>query len=160
MGYSTISLFFPEDHDLPQTITDSNHAYWFPEEHYRLYNTEYRPLTKGVRKPNSEILRKILDDFAIQPENAIYVGDNLMKDVLMAQDAHVTDVHAAYGVAQHTQAYELLRKVTHWRPTEVERERDIYKQRTVTPTHVLHSSFSEVLTFFDFVQSASRSNGV
>jgi phosphoglycolate phosphatase len=66
----------------------------------------------------------------------------------MAQQAGVADVYASYGAAQHRPEYELLRKVTHWTPEMVERERHALKPGNVKPSHTLQSEFSEVLTLF------------
>jgi phosphoglycolate phosphatase len=69
-----------------------------------------------------------------------------MKDVAMAQDAHITDVWAEYGVVQNHEGYPLLRKVSHWTEADVQREKEI-SNRTITPTHVI-SQFSEITQFF------------
>ncbi|HEX8684644.1 MAG TPA: HAD hydrolase-like protein, partial [Ardenticatenaceae bacterium] len=106
------------------------------------------------------ILKEIIHDEEIgaSVDQTIYIGDSLMKDVAMAQDAGVTDVYAKYGIAQHREEYELLRRVTHWTQEDVERERAIYARATVTPTHVLEESFAEVLDLFEFVPHR-RPNG-
>jgi hypothetical protein len=51
------------------------------------------------------------------------VGDSLMKDIVMAQGAGVTDVWAKYGESHRRDGYDLLRRVSHWTPQDVERER-------------------------------------
>ncbi len=45
---------------------------------------------------------------ASHPTRMIYVGDTLMKDVLMAQQAGVRDVWAKYGEAQASEEYDGL----------------------------------------------------
>lgn len=77
----------------------------------------------------------------------MYIGDSLMKDIAMAQDAGVLDIHAAYGVAHERSEYELLRRVTHWTDAEVEREKSIH--RNVIATFSLSTSFGEVGRFFE-----------
>ena len=67
----------------------------------------------------------------------------------MAQQAGVTDVHAVYGASQHKPEYELLRKVTHWTPEMVERERQALKPGRVTPSHVLEKNFAQILPLFE-----------
>jgi hypothetical protein len=73
-----------------------------------------------------------------------------MKDIAMAQRAGATDAYAAYGKAQHRPAYELLRRVTHWTPEQVEKEKEIERSGSVSPSHTLEASFSEILALFDF----------
>ena len=68
----------------------------------------------------------------------------------MAQDARVVDVYAAYGKAQDREAYELLRRVTHWSDIDVERERALLQRPPVSPSYTLGRSFGELLDLFDF----------
>lgn len=67
----------------------------------------------------------------------------------MAQQAHVTDVYALYGASQHKPEYDLLRKVTHWTPEMVERERNALKPGGIIPTHVLDRDFAQILSLFE-----------
>ena len=66
-----------------------------------------------------------------------------MKDVAMAQDAHVLDVFAEYGGVQHREEYELLRLVSHWTDADVQRERQI-SAREVVPSYSI-VRFNDVL---------------
>lgn len=83
-------------------------------------------------------------------QSTVYVGDSLMKDVAMAQMIGVVDVYAEYGIAQQRHEYELLRRVSHWTPADVERERAISSQPHVKPTYTLEHSFAELLGLFTF----------
>jgi phosphoglycolate phosphatase-like HAD superfamily hydrolase len=103
---------------------------------------------EGEVKPNPDILLEIISDLGASIEEAVYVGDNILKDVFMAQQAGVTDVHALYGASQHKPEYELLRKVTHWTPEMVERERNALKPGGLVPTHVLDKNFAQILPLF------------
>jgi hypothetical protein len=67
----------------------------------------------------------------------------------MAQQAGVTDVHALYGASQHKREYELLRKVTHWTPEMVERERNALKPGGLVAMHVLDRNFAQTLPLFE-----------
>lgn len=139
-------LYSPPDHELP--VKDVRNLRKYPDETYRLELTEQRHTPRGEIKPNPHILSKILEDLEVPAERALYVGDSKMKDIVMAQDAGVLDAWAKYGQAQHREQYELLKKVTHWTPEQVEREKEINSGREVTPTHILSSGFSEILSFF------------
>jgi hypothetical protein len=76
----------------------------------------------------------------------VYLGDSLIKDVAMAQDANVTDVLAEYGVVQHCENYEILRKVAHWAEEDVKREQAT-KTRKIKPSYSI-SKFSDIKQFF------------
>ena len=123
---------------------------------YRLKSTVHRLIPTGTHKPDPYVLLDIINDDGVNAskEQTIYIGDSLMKDVKMAQDAGVTDVYAKYGLKVNSKAYEVLRRVTHWTKEEVERERKIISGGIVTPTYTLKNSFKELLSFFEFVSHA------
>jgi phosphoglycolate phosphatase len=112
--------------------------------------TVHRHTPRGELKPNPEILKAILRDIGASPEESIYVGDSLMKDVAMAQEAGVTDVYAKYGDRRGSAQYDLLREVTHWPAEEVEQEKKFQTEGELVPSYVLKHSLQELLDLFDF----------
>lgn len=142
-------LYSPADHELPEGKTCED-IRRYSRDHYELRRTIHRHTPPGKQKPSAEVLLDVIRDVGGHPSQAIYVGDKLVKDVAMAQGAGVTDVHAAYGEAHKREEYELLRQVTHWTPAAVEEEKATTAE-DVTPTHVLASSFVELLEVFEFV---------
>jgi FMN phosphatase YigB (HAD superfamily) len=141
-------VYSPPDHGKP-----TDHKRYYDDSHYTLQHTIQRFTPFGELKPNPHILKKIIQDEGINAitDKTIYIGDSLMKDIAMAQDAGVRDVYAKYGLAQNTIAYEQLRRVTHWTIEEVEREKLINASREVTPSFVLDKSFDQILDLFEFV---------
>ena len=104
-----------------------------------------------IRKPDRKLLEQTIMIAGARVEQTIYIGDKLHKDILMAQDASVIDVHAKYGDIDNPQGYAQLRRVSHWDDEEIERELAIQESREVTPTYVLEDSFKELLNIFKFV---------
>jgi FMN phosphatase YigB (HAD superfamily) len=143
------------DSDLPNGLTRS-HVRSQPQEYYELRRTIHLTLPKGELKPNPKVLAEIIRHVGARPEETVYLGDSLMKDIAMAQRAGVTDVWAKYGVAQDRPEYELLRRVTHWTAADVEREKRL-SPRQVVPTHTLEKDISELLKIFDFSQFLDKS---
>ena len=141
-------LYSPEDNELPDGLT-AEQIRLYSAEHYELAHTRQRYTSRGELKPNPKILAEIIDEVGGKSEDVIYVGDSLMKDVVMAQTACVTDVYARYGQVQHRPEYELLRRVTHWKPSAVETEK-ILTEAEVKPSFVLQNTFSEILNYFEF----------
>lgn len=139
-------LYSPEDHVVPDEILEKR---LYESARYSLKHTVHHFTPEGEIKPNPAILLQIIADLDASPEEVIYVGDNILKDVAMAQEAKVTDVHARYGSSQHKPEYELLRKVTHWTPDMVERERNALKPGGLVPTHVLDRNFAQILPLFE-----------
>ena len=74
-------------------------------------------------KPEPRIVREIMDAAGADPGETLYIGDNLSKDVLVAQRVGAIDVYAAYGQAHQREQYQRLVDVTHWTEDDVRRER-------------------------------------
>lgn len=131
-------------------------ALYCPQDHIWPANAERNPdptphLKKnftppGEMKPNKDILLKITSDLRLSSSECLYVGDSKSKDIAMANAAGITSVWAKYGSSHlGDERYELLRKVTHWTPEAVERERMIANgHHDVSPDFTI-DNFSEVL---------------
>lgn len=135
-------IFSPPDHAVPpismgQNLGPSNGD-------TKLTHAQHQFLGEGVVKPNPAVLLDIVAKIHRAPSECIYLGDSKMKDVAMAQEAHIVDVFAKYGVSQDQAGYELLQKVSHWPEVTVQRE---MTDRSVSPTHTIES-FSEIISLF------------
>jgi phosphoglycolate phosphatase-like HAD superfamily hydrolase len=149
-------LYSPPDHELPGKLT-AGQIRFYPKDHYVLRRTISRETPRGELKPNPALLLDIIKSVGATPERVVYVGDSPMKDVAMAQEAGVLDVWAKYGAAQERPEYELLRRVSHWKQEDVEREKELLKKNRVIPTCTLNASFKELLDYIDPTQF--RDNG-
>ncbi|MEU6111561.1 HAD family hydrolase [Streptomyces albidoflavus] len=145
-------MYSSPDHDFPKGV-DAQKLRMFPSAQYGLRKTIHRHVPRGILKPNIDVLGSILNNFSVPPERVVYVGDSLMKDVVMAQELGVRDVHAQYGVAQHREEYSLLRRVSHWSREDIRREETLVARPSVTPSHVLTDGFPQMLAMFDFKES-------
>src|SRR6266481_8366450 len=83
-------LYSPADHDLPENLTPEQ-IRKYPTQHYKLKQTVHRHTPAGELKPNPKVLLDIIVDIGADPSECIYIGDSLMKDVLMAQEVGVID---------------------------------------------------------------------
>lgn len=96
-------------------------------------------------KPYKKNLEKILYDLDLNATNCYYIGDSLIKDIKMAQDAHITDIYAKYGENYKTRPeYDLLKRVTFWNKSLVKAEEQSDEQK-IKPTFILKNSFCEIL---------------
>lgn len=139
-------LYSSPDHDVAAGITPADLRTGRYRGTYGLRETAHRQVPLGVLKPNIHVLSTILREQGSAPSQATYLGDSLMKDIAMAQAAGVLDVHAAYGQVQHQDEYDLLRRVTHWTDSDVEKERELAQpQNDVVPTIVCHEDIAEIL---------------
>lgn len=136
-------IYSPPDHDIPAGLSQSS-IRAMPNEYYQLKLSKHHETPRGKTKPDAGILSAILGDLNAKPENTLYVGDSLTKDIAMAQAVGTLDAHAKYGVSHNDSRYNLLRAVTHWPKEMVEREKAV-TSTTIVPTITLHTSFSEIL---------------
>ena len=143
-------LYSSPDHDLTAGVDSSDlRTGHYSQDHYGLRGTRHRHVPHGVLKPNVQILGAILAEERCEPADAVYLGDSLMKDIAMAQAAGVLDAHAEYGLVQHRQEYDLLRRVTHWTDQDVAREKALARpDGDLTPTLVCRDGFADVLPVF------------
>jgi len=132
------------------------------KEDYELQRTRPRELAFRTTKPNPQVLLDILAENGVSIDQAVYVGDSMMKDIQMAQDAGVLDVWAEYGDHRDPDAYRLLQEVSHWSEEDVRREQEIkiaYRERAseIHPTLTLDVSFAQLLEKVGFLRFESRS---
>jgi FMN phosphatase YigB (HAD superfamily) len=121
-----------------------------PDEYYKLRRTEARILPTNSKKPDAALLELILSNLGVNKSSVIYVGDDLHKDVSMANAAGITSVYAAYGESHKDERYGLLVDVTHWPKEDVQSQKDATGEG-VRPDYVLKRSFRELLDKFVFV---------
>lgn len=142
-------LYSSPDHDFPDGETKET-VRTLPSEEYGLKRTIHKNVVRGIAKPDPQILQEIVAAHAVTGRGIAYVGDSLDRDIEMAQKVGVFDVHAKYGQTYQKPGYDLLRAVTHWKPSAVEKESSDDPRDKVTATYVLDEGFHQLLTFFDF----------
>jgi FMN phosphatase YigB (HAD superfamily) len=127
-------LFATTDHALPPGVS-------LPDAH--LYSDAGRcrssvPIQGELTelKPDARVLAKILARFETTPRDAVYIGDSLSRDVLLAQRAGVHDVFARYGPSYDSALYQRLVEITHWTPEDVARETELRRHK-VEPSFVV-----------------------
>ena len=74
-------------------------------------------------KPNPTGLRTIIAMCGSTPQNTVYVGDNLYKDVVMARTLGAGALWARYGTTRSPEHVALLEHVAHWSAELVVAER-------------------------------------
>lgn len=104
------------------------------------------------KKPNPSLLLQILQNEHAAPEEAVYVGDSLTKDVYMAKKAGVPAILCKYPPRQDAaELYEKLNAISSWTESEFQREAELKRECTrenIQPDYTIHS-FAEILTIID-----------
>lgn len=142
-------LYSPRDHEIPPEV-DIAQFRMYDKRVYRLEKTQHLYTPKGEAKPNPHILRAIVDALGVSRSEVVYVGDSLIRDVKMAQDAGVSDFYAEYGHSHSRPEYKLLQDVSHWTQVDVDLEQKLKKEH-VLPSVTLAKRFAELLEHVEFV---------
>jgi FMN phosphatase YigB (HAD superfamily) len=137
-------LFAIRDHGLPSGVDPAEVRHSTDPKKYECTIPVHLELDPNLAKPDPRILELILSEFEVSPENAIYIGDSLHKDVRMAQNSGVHDVFAAYGRKYDADNYRLLVEITHWTDEDVSRETEL-STLEIKPNHTIYS-FPEILS--------------
>lgn len=107
-------------------------------------------LSHHQMKPDPAVLLEICRSEGFHPVEACYVGDSVARDILMAKRANVFSIWASYGAHHDPSLYDLLVRVTHWTPKDVEREKALREQaQSIQPDLIAEASFADVLKAFD-----------
>ena len=70
----------------------------------------------------------------------------MARDILMATQANVFAIYAAYGLKHEKDLYNKLVRITHWGSDEVKRELEFKKEvEKISPKFILKNNFSEIL---------------
>ena len=110
-------------------------------------------------KPNARIIRDICSMENVAVSDVIYVGDSLVRDVMMAKQAGSFAVWAKYGARPSPEMYEKLVRISHWTAEDVAREKLIRAQaENIKPDFICQHHFAEVLAAID--RSRTRSAGI
>lgn len=104
-------------------------------------------LSKHQTKPSVDVLMEICRKEGVSPSSTAYVGDSMARDVLMAKQAGVFAIWAAYGARHDVAAYEKLVRISHWTEGDVAREKALRQaSEQIRPDFVASNSFSEILS--------------
>lgn len=101
------------------------------------------------RKPDPATLQTIASEARTEPGRMLYVGDNLWKDVAMAERAGVHAAWARYGTRRSPDAEAWLERLCHWTPSDTAAERDVAS--AVSAPIVLERGLAELFDRFRFV---------
>jgi FMN phosphatase YigB (HAD superfamily) len=132
-------LYVSKDLDVDPARLKPGFSLW-PLVTLRCRSASVRSLPHDLLKPNPEALRAILTECEITPEQALYVGDHLHKDIPMATQAGVASVWARYGTERSAADAALLAEVCHWPATA---SRGDLPVEGIQPTHTI-DNFSDL----------------
>jgi len=117
----------------------------FAAERYEAKLERELILPEGLRKPDRRVLDWLLEQLDMNPTEALYVGDSLIKDIPMAKAAGVYDCWAIYGTHYSIVDMATLVRVTNWPPAAVAAAIDATPDGVgIRPSHIAYS-FADVV---------------
>lgn len=133
----------PRDHGIPATL-DPTSVRRVPEAavESRTLHLEFSP---DIRKPDPATLDPVFKELGVARAEALYVGDSLSRDILLARRAHIVDVWAQYGARRDDPLYRELLETTYWTEAEVAEEERLRRELGDTAPSNAISSFEEIL---------------
>jgi phosphoglycolate phosphatase len=147
------ALYALEAYDLPENVNPEIRR---RDEagHYRLKQTKVVELPRAAEKPDPRGLERILQDYGLTPPEVLYVGDNVNKDMRLADRCGVAGVWAEYGTYVSKEYRDRLRVIS---------------AKQVTQRHVADegqerwpraiSSFAQLLELLDRASPGRRAAG-
>ncbi|MBD5450602.1 MAG: HAD family hydrolase [Lachnospiraceae bacterium] len=94
------------------------------------------------KKPNVDILKDICSGEKIDMREAVYIGDSLSKDMLMAKQAGVVSIWCDYPKDDIAELYSKLVAISHWNEQDFKQEekyKNEWKVNNYSPDYTIHS---------------------
>jgi phosphoglycolate phosphatase len=135
------------------------HPYEEREVYYRPPPGYLERVPRIERKPNPRLLLDICSRLQVLPEQALYVGDSLTRDVAMARSANVRAIWARYGTVYDKRLWSLLVRVTHWSSADVAREAELRRLSAEVQPDFTANSFEDVVGYVLGAKSRSAAAG-
>jgi len=120
------------------------------EERGTEYGTFVSALPARHRKPNPRVLLDICADFDVLPDETLYIGDSIAKDIQMAKAAGVHSALAQYGAQHSPVLWDKLVRITHWSEEDANREKQLSIRSDHPEPEVKLNEIGELLQHFTF----------
>lgn len=107
------------------------------------------------KKPNAAVLKEICRDEKVDLSEAVYIGDSLSKDMLMAKQAGITSIWCDFPRDDVQELYSKLVAISHWKEEDFQLEQQYkneWKENGCKPDYTIH-------TFGECRAIISRMNG-
>jgi FMN phosphatase YigB (HAD superfamily) len=109
-----------------------------------------RLLPPSDRKPNPQTLVDICLQYRVERSRALYVGDSLVRDVYMANQAGLHSAWAKFGTLYDKALWPKLVRVTHWTDADLEREKRLKEEARGTEPGAVLDKFGDLTRYFEF----------
>ncbi len=152
------AIFAPPDHGFPKGVKPEEVRYYTSPGKYKSTIPIQIELDPKIRKPDPRSLVVVLDRLGVSPEQAIYVGDSLTRDILMAQRSGIVDVLAEYGRQFDPNNYAELVRITYWNAAKIGEETEL-RNLQIRPSWTIRE-FPDLLAVVGKVESNKNATTV
>lgn len=119
--------------------------YTLKSQYKSQYPVDERIITVNNKKPDKDILLSICKKEYFTPNEALYIGDSLTKDIYMANEAGITSVLMSHP-KENNDYYKLLVDISSWTEDDFEHEAKLKEECTlhnVKPDYII-SDFRKI----------------
>lgn len=133
----------PRDHGIPQSVIGAP-VRQVPDTEVGA-RTRRIEFDSSLRKPDPAALAPLLEAFPAPSERTLYVGDNLSRDVLLAQRVGIKSAWARYGTKHDDVLRDQLYRITYWTDADVAAEERLRVEAAAHPPTYVLDSFTDLL---------------
>jgi FMN phosphatase YigB (HAD superfamily) len=144
------AIVCPPDHGLPTGLTYEDVRFYDDPSKYETSISLVVHPPRNVRKPDPQFLETLLVEMSLRPEEVLYVGDSITKDILLARRSGTYDALAEYGRHIQPEKFAELLKITYWTEEDLLLEGRL-KGEAVTPRFTLTKA-DDIITVVDSIQ--------
>jgi phosphoglycolate phosphatase len=112
-----------------------------------------------IHKPDPRVLLDICSEFGVVPQEVLYVGDSISRDIGMAQQIGMHAAWAAYGTHHDPKDWSTLVRVTHWTDEDVARTEAARERFGDAQPEVRLESFADILDHYEFRSRSDDNDG-
>lgn len=110
-----------------------------------------RCMAPHERKPDPAVVTELCARLGVPPHAALYVGDNLARDVHMGHAAGLWTAWARYGTSHDPRDWQRVVDVSPWNAAQRAQACLRVPPEEAAPDVVLHESFAELTSHFELV---------
>lgn len=125
------------------------HVYATESQYKNEFVSDDKIMTVRTKKPDKDVLLGICNRENCHPNEVIYIGDSLTKDIYMAGTAGITSVWINHPKEKNNY-YDLLVDITSWTEDDFVREFNLkqeFSKSNMKPDYTIHN-FKELLDIF------------
>ena len=114
------------------------------DSQFRCSNSIQLSMNKHIvhgKKPNADVLKEICREENISVNEAVYIGDSLTKDMMMAKQAGIISIWCDFSRDDTKELYSKLVAISHWTEEDFQQEqryKNEWRENEYSPDYTIH----------------------